>query len=306
MVEQSIEASTFNYHHLRLFWAVARNGNLTRAAAQLQLTPQTVSAQIRALEGNLAQALFRRANRRLILTEAGETVLDYANSIFELAEELRENLRGQAVGRMARLVIGVADVMPKVMAFRLIAPVLRLDRSLRIVCRESTAEKLLADLAVHKVDLVLADSPIPPGLRIRAYNHELGSCGATLLARRDLARRLRPGFPKSLDGGPLLLPGSDSRLRQDLEAWCERCGIRPRIAGEFDDSALLKVFGQAGIGAFAVPTVVADEIAAQFKVEPIGAADGVVVRFYAISAERYVRHPAVAAIRAGARDVLPV
>jgi LysR family transcriptional activator of nhaA len=207
---------------------------------------------------------------------------------------------------MARLVIGVADVMPKVMAFRLIAPVLRLDRSLRIVCRESTAENLLADLAVHKIDVVLADSPIPPGLRIRAYNHELGSCGATLLARRDLARRLRPGFPQSLDGGPLLLPGSDSRLRQELEAWCERCGIRPRIPGELDDSALLKVFGQAGIGAFAVPTVVADEIAAQFEVEPIGPAEGVVVRFYAISTERHVRHPAVAAIRAGARDVLPV
>jgi LysR family transcriptional activator of nhaA len=306
MVERSIAASTFNYHHLRLFWAVAREGNLTRAAAQLQLTPQTVSAQIRALEGNLAQALFRRANRRLTLTEAGEVVLDYANSIFELGEDLRQKLRGQAAGRMARLVIGVADVMPKVMAFRLIAPVLRLDRSLRIVCRESTAENLLADLAVHKIDVVLADSPIPPGLRIRAYNHELGSCGATLLARRDLARRLRPGFPQSLDGGPLLLPGSDSRLRQELEAWCERCGIRPRIPGELDDSALLKVFGQAGIGAFAVPTVVADEIAAQFEVEPIGPAEGVVVRFYAISTERHVRHPAVAAIRAGARDVLPV
>jgi LysR family transcriptional activator of nhaA len=305
MVERSIAASTFNYHHLRLFWAVAREGNLTRAAAQLQLTPQTVSAQIRALEGNLAQALFRRANRRLTLTEAGEVVLDYANSIFELGEDLRQKLRGQAAGRMARLVIGVADVMPKVMAFRLIAPVLRLDRSLRIVCRESTAENLLADLAVHKIDVVLADSPIPPGLRIRAYNHELGSCGATLLARRDLARRLRPGFPRSLDGASLLLPGTESRLRQELEAWCERCGIRPRIAGEFDDSALLKVFGQAGIGAFAVPSVVADDVAAQFGVEPIGAADGVVLRFYAISAERQVRHPAMAAIRAGARDVLP-
>ena len=305
MLERSIEASSINYHHLRLFWAVARIGNLTRAAAQLQLTPQTLSAQIRALEASLAQTLFRRANRRLTLTEAGETVLEYANSIFELAADLREKLGGQAAGRAARLVLGVADVMPKVMAYRLIAPVLQLDRSLRIDCRESTAAQLLADLAVHKLDFVLADSPIPPGLRIRAFNHELGSCGATLLARRDLARRLRPGCPRSLDGASLLLPGTESRLRQELEAWCERCGIRPRIAGEFDDSALLKVFGQAGIGAFAVPSVVADDVAAQFGVEPIGAADGVVLRFYAISAERHVRHPAMAAIRAGARDVLP-
>jgi LysR family transcriptional activator of nhaA len=248
--------------------------------------------------------LFRRANRRLVLTEAGQVVLDYADEIFALGRELRETLRGQPAGRPMRLVVGVADVMPKLVAYRLIEPALRLGQPVRIVCRESTPEKLLAELGVHTVDVILGDSPIPAGLSIRAYNHDLGSCGATIMARSDLAQRLRPGFPGSLDGAPMLLPSSGSVLRQQLEAWFERCRIRPSIAGEFDDSALLKVFGQAGIGVFAVPTIVEAEIGAQFGVEPVGPAEGVGERFYAISVERRVRHPAVAAICDAARGVL--
>jgi len=293
-----------NFHHLKLFWAVAREGNLTRASKNLHLTPQTVSMQIRDFEATLGEKLFRRSGRSLVLTELGRVALQYADEIFALGQELTETLRGQPTGRPLRLVVGVADVLPKLVVRRLLEPALQLGEPVRIVCREGPPEKLLADLAVHGLDVVLSDAPIPPAVSVRAYNHQLGTCGATFMARPDQAIGLRVGFPDSLDGAPILLPSEDAVLRRDLDEWFDTRGVRPIIAGEFDDSALLKVFGQAGCGFFAVPTVIAEEVARQYGVEDIGTAEGVVERFYAISVERRVRHPAVAAICTAARSEL--
>ncbi|MBW1761376.1 MAG: transcriptional activator NhaR [Deltaproteobacteria bacterium] len=295
---------SFNYHHLRLFWAVAHEGNLTRASKKLHLAPQTVSTQIRDFEKALGENLFRRSGRRLLLTDVGHVALRYADEIFSLGQELREALRGQPSGRPLRLVVGVADVLPKLVAHRLIEPALLLEEPVRIVCREGTPEKLLADLAVHGLDVVLSDAPIPPGMNVRAYNHELGRCGVTFMAQSDLASRLRKGFPTSLEGAPVLLPSEDTVVRRELDQWFDERGVRPVIAGEFEDSALLKVFGQAGTGFFAVPTVIEDEVVRQYEVEPIGATTDVSERFYAISVERRVRHPAVMAICEAARSEL--
>ena len=293
-----------NYHHLRLFRAVAHEGNLTRASGKLYLTPQTVSTQIRDLEAAIGEKLFRRSGRGLLLTDAGHVALRYADEIFSVGQEFLETLRGQPSGRPLRLVVGVADMLPKLVAHRLIEPALHLDEPVRIFCREGTPEKLLADLAVHDIDVVLSDSPIPHGLSVRAYNHELGRCGIAFMARAELASRLREGFPRSLDGAPVLLPGVHAVLRRELDSWFHATAVRPVIVGEFEDSALLKVFGQAGAGFFSVPTVMEDEVARQYEVESIGSTDDVVEHFYAISVERHVRHPAVVAICEAARSEL--
>lgn len=293
-----------NYHHLKLFWAVAREGNLTRASAKLHLTPQTVSGQIRTLESTLDEKLFQRAGRRLVLTDVGRVVLRYADDIFSTGQELLETLRGQPTGRPLRLAVGVADVVPKLVAYRLMEPALRLEEPVRVICREGAPETLLAALAIHGVDVVLSDAPIPSAASVRAYNHELGSCGVTFMARADLASGLTERFPDSLDGAPVLLPSEGAVLRRQLDGWFSRCGVRPVATGVFDDSALLKVFGQAGAGVFAVPTVIEDEVIRQYQVVPIGATKAVRERFYAISAERRVRHPAVVAICEAARSEL--
>ncbi len=293
-----------NYHHLRLFWAVAREGNLTRASAELCLTPQTVSGQIRSFEEAIGEKLFRRSGRRLVLTDVGQMTLNHADEIFSIGHELMETLRGQPTGRPLRLVVGVADVVPKLVAHRLIEPALHLDEPTRVVCCEGSPEKLLADLAVHRLDVVLSDGPIPPTVRVKAYNHQLGRCGVTFMARPDLAGRLREGFPRSLDGARVLLPSPDAVLRRELDGWFTRRGVRPVVVGEFDDSALLKVFGQAGAGFFTVPSVIADEVGRQYQVQSIGTTEDVVERFYAISVERRIRNPAVAAICEAARSEL--
>ena len=293
-----------NYHHLRLFWAVAREGNLTRASGKLHLTPQTVSTQIRDFETALGEKLFRRSGRRMLLTDVGHFTLRYADEIFSVGQEFMETLRGQPTGRPLMLVVGVTDVLPKLVARRLIEPALHLDDAVRIVCREGTTEKLLADLAIYGLDVVLSDGPIPPGVRVQAYNHRLGKCGVTFMARADLASSLREGFPGSLDGAPVLLPGEDAILRRELDGWFNARGVRPVIVGEFEDSALLKVFGQAGAGFFTVPSVIEDEVRQAYEVEPVGSTDEISESFYAISVERRVRHPAVAAICDAARSEL--
>jgi len=293
-----------NYHHLRLFWAVAREGNLTRASWSLDRTPQTVSVQIHELEEAIGEKLFRRSGRNLVLTDAGHVAFRYASEIFAIGQELLETLRGQPTGQPLRLVVGVVEVVPKMVAHHLIEPALQMEEAVRIVCREGATEKLLADLSVHGLDLVLSDSPIPPGLSVRAYNHLLGACGVSFMASAAIARSLRKRFPRSLDGVPALLPSVHTGLRRDLDVWFDRLDIHPIVAGEFDDSALLKVFGQAGVGFFAVPTVIADEVARQYRVERIGSTEEVVESFYAISVERRVRNPAVAAICEAARSEL--
>ncbi len=293
-----------NYHHLRLFWAVAHEGNLTRASWNLHLTPQTVSTQIHNLEDSIGEKLFQRSGRNLVLTDAGRVALRYADDIFTTGQELVETLRGQPSGRPLRLVIGIAEVLPKLVAHHLIEPALQMDEPVRIICREGTSEKLLADLAVHAVDMVLSDSPIPPAVSVRAYNHLLGKCGVAFMARAPLATKLRKGFPKSLDAAPALLPSESAVLRRDLDGWFDGLGIQPAVAGEFDDSALLKVFGQAGAGFFAIPSVIAAEVGRQYQVERIGTTEEVTEQFYAISVERRVSNPAVAAICDAARSEL--
>lgn len=293
-----------NYHHLLYFWAVARDGGLRPASERLLLSPQTLSGQIRELERSLGERLFERTGRKLVLTETGRVAYRYADEIFALGGELTNAVRGRPTGRPPRLVVGVAEWLPKLVVHRLIEPALRLPEGVRLVCREEVTDRLLADLALHEVDVVLADAPAPTSGGFRAFSHVLGECGITFHAAPALAARLRRGFPGSLDGAPVLLPAEGSVQRRSLDAWFDARGLRPRIVGEFQDTALLKVFGQEGHGAFAVPSVVDREARERFGVRPIGTADGVRERYYAVSLQRRVRNPAVAAICDQARSAL--
>lgn len=293
-----------NYKHLHYFWMVAREGSIARACERLHLTPQTVSGQLSLLEDNMGEALFARAGRNLELTETGRLVLSYADEIFSLGGELEEVVRNMPAGRPLVFKVGVADVVPKSIAYRLLAPSLELPESVRIICRESTIETLLADLAVHRVDLVISDGPIPAGVNVRGFNHKLGECGISFFAVKEQARKLKKNFPSSLHGAPMLLPGDTTVVYGQLLQWFDELGIRPRIVGEFDDSALMKVFGQAGAGVFIAPTPIADEVKKQYGVDTIGETETVIKQFYAISVERKISHPAVAAITETAREWL--
>jgi LysR family transcriptional activator of nhaA len=293
-----------NYHHLLYFWLVAREGGLGPASNQLRLAQSTVSAQVRALEEALGEKLFTRSGRRLVMTERGNVVYRYAEEIFSLGRELQDTLRGRPVGRPIRLTVGLADVVPKRVAHRLLEPALHLAQPIHLVCREDKPERLLAELALHEVDVVIADAPAPPTVRVKVFNHPLGECGIVFFAAPGLAAERRRRFPRSLDGAPLLLPTENTSLRRSLDQWFDSQGIRPMIAAEFDDSALLKVFGQAGAGIFPVPSVIADEVRRTYRVRAVGAVDEVRERYFAISAERRLKHPAVVAISEEARERL--
>jgi LysR family transcriptional regulator, transcriptional activator of nhaA len=293
-----------NYHHLLYFWTVAREGTVARAAKKLRLAQPTISGQIHTLEGALGERLFERAGRGLRLTEMGQVVLGYADEIFALGRELAENVKGQPTGRPLQLAVGVADGMPKLVAYRLIEPALALPQPVRLMVHEQSTERLLAALALHELDVVLTDRVAPPGLNVRAFNHLLGDCGVTLFASREIALRCRRRFPRSLDGVPFLLPSETSTLRRVLEQWFEKQKIRPRIVGEFADSALIKVFGQAGKGVFAAPSIIESSVRRQYGVMIVGRLDGARERFYAVSAERRLKHPAVIAITESARREL--
>ena len=293
-----------NYHHLLYFWMVAREGTVARAAGQLRLAQPTLSGQIRALEGALREKLFERAGRGLRLTEIGKVVFGYADEIFALGRELTESVKGQPSGRPLRLAVGVADGLPKLVAYRLIEPALALGQSVRLTVRVQSTERLLASLALHDLDVVLTDRLAPPAVSVRAFNHLLGDCGVTLFATPKQAAKYRRRFPSALDGVPFLVPGEASTLRRALEQWFERQRIRPRIIGEFDDSTLVEVFGQAGRGVFATPSIVEASVQAQYGVAIVGRLDGVRERFFAVSAERRLEHPAVVAITENARREL--
>jgi len=292
-----------NYHHLLYFWTVATEGSVTAAAKRLNLTQPGVSTQIRLLEESLGHPLFRKRGRGLVLTNTGRIVFDYADEIFSLGREMLDVLGGERNPDAPRFRVGVADVLPKLVAYRLLDAVFRMEPRPIIEAREETVEKLVAAMALHEIDLVLSDAPIRPDLRIRGFSHLIGESGVSLFASRELARKLKRRLPASLDGAPFLLPSHGTALRADLDRWLERHDIQPRIAGEFDDSALLKVFGQAGEGVFAAPSAIAEEIARQYRVAPLIALDGVRERYYAISLERRIRHPAVVAITESARGV---
>ena len=298
------DVKRLNYHHLLYFWTVAREGGIAQASRQLLLAQPTITGQIRALESALGEKLFSRSGRKLVLTEAGRMVYRYANEIFSLGRELTDVLEGRPVGRPVRLVVGVSDLLPKLVAYRLLEPALKLPEPVQIVCYEDRPERLLAELSTFGLDLVLTDAPVGPSVRIRAFNHLLGSCGVSFFGAAALAARYRRNFPASLDGAPFLLPLETATLRRSLEQWFESQRIRPRVVGEFQDTALLKAFGQAGVGIFAAPTITEKELRRQYRVSVLGRTDAVLERFYAISVERKVKHPAVVAISDAARNRL--
>ncbi len=293
-----------NYNHLYYFWMVAREGSIARASELLYLTPQTISGQLRSLEEAVNAKLFTRAGRRLVLTEVGRMVYQYADQIYRLGSELADVLKGRTPEGPLLFTVGIADVVPKLVSYRVLEPALRLGKAVRIICREGKLTNLMADLAVHKVDMVLADSPVTPIFNIRAFNHLLGESGLSFFAARASTVDGRTQFPRCLDGAPMLLPADNTMLRRALEQWFDDEGISPIIAAEFEDSALAKAFGQAGAGVFVAPTAIEREVKRQYDVKVIGRTDKVRERFYAISAERRIKHPAVVAISHAARESL--
>lgn len=297
-------APFLNYHHLRYFWAVAREGSVTAAARLLNAAQPTVSAQVNELEAALGERLLERRGRGLALTEMGRVAFRYADEIVSLGRELLDTVAGRSGARTARLIVGVADAVPKIVAYRVLAPTRRLPEPVAVVCVEGKAEHLVAALATHDLDLVLADVPVPPGVRVKAFSHLLGETAVTFFGTAAHVRALRRGFPRSLDGAPLLLPTTGTALRHALDQWFAAVGVSPDVAGEFDDPALLKTFGEAGVGAFAGPSAIEREIRRRYGVGVIGRADAVKERFYAISVERRIRHPAVTAIVEAARERL--
>ena len=291
-----------NYHHLLYFWVVAKEGSIVRASEQLRLAHPTISGQIHRLEENLGEKLFARRGRHLVLTEVGRVAFRYADEIFSLGREFIDTLKGRASGKPLRLIVGVADVLPPSLVRRFLDPAFRLDHAVQIVCRaDKSVEDFIAELALHRVDVVIADGPAGPGIPIRAFNHLLGECGTTFFAAARLAASTRRKFPRSLDGTPFLLPGAPSAVRRALEQWFNAQDIHPRVVGEFDDSALAKDFGREGMGVFAAPTVIEAEVREQYRVRVVGRSEAVRQQFYAISVERKIRHPAVAAVCEAAR-----
>lgn len=294
-----------NYHHLYYFWTVVTEGTITRACEKLRLAQSTISRQLGQLEQSLGEKLFIKAGRTLQLTEQGQVVFEYAEEIFPIGRELMEVLSGRPRGRPARFLVGISDAIPKLIAFRLLEPALRMEIPIRLVCHEDKPDGLLLKLASHTLDMVLTDAPLSSATySTKVFNHQLGSCGVSIFAAPRSHRRLRRDFPKSLDGERFLLPLPGSTLRRSLEEWFDRHGIRPVIVGEFQDSALLKVFAQAGGGIFVGPSAIEKEIRKQYGVAVVGRTDEIIERFYAVSQERKVRHPAVLAVSEAAREKL--
>lgn len=293
-----------NYSHLHYFWAVASEGSIVKAAEILHITPQTISGQLKLLEETIGQPLFNRVGRRLVLTETGHTVYNYADEIFTIGAELANVVRGSTSSGPLVFNVGVVNSMPKLVAERVVAPAFEIEDRLRIRCREADLDTLLGDLAMHRLDLVLSDQPMPAGLGLRAYNHRLGESTMSFFVRKRDARRYRSRFPESLNDAPMLLPSANSPLRRQLDEWFEIKAVVPDVVGEFDDSALMKAFGEAGVGIFAAPTAIEKEICSMYHTSVIGRSETIREQFYAISPERKLKHPAVIKITNAARDTL--
>lgn len=292
-----------NYHHLLYFYLVAREGTIAKAGKILRLSQPTISGQIRALEDSLGEPLFSREGRSLQLTDMGRLVYRYADEIFSLGRELQDTVKGRPTGQPLRLHVGVSDAIPKLIAYRLIEPAMR-GGTVQVVCTEDKTERLLAELSMQGLDLVLTDAPLGTTNKVRAYNHPLGECGVTFFAREDLRLQLAPDFPANLDRAPMLLPTRNTVLRATLERWFEEIRIRPRVVGEFEDSALMKVFGERGEGVFPGPSAIEKEIRAHYAVSVVGRSDEVREKFFAISVEKRIKHPAVLQITENARNRL--
>ena len=293
-----------NYHHLLYFWSVVRTGSVAAASAELRLAPPTISVQIRRLEEQLGEKLLRRSGRRVIPTEMGQAVFRYADEIFSLGRELVDMVRGRPSGRPMHLIVGVVDVLPKSIAHWLIEPALRLGEKVRLVCREADPEQLLAQLSMQSLDVVLADAPIAHSVKVRAYNHLLGETGVSFLGSEALAKSFRRRFPKSLHDAPLLIQATNTAIRRSIDQWLDSLDIRPDLVGEFEDSELLWEFGGAGHGIFPVPTVLEKHVTRVHGVKLVGRTDVARGRYYAISVERRLKHPAVVAICETARQEL--
>ncbi len=296
--------AAINFKHLRYFWAVAKEGGVTQASKFLNLTPQTISGQLKILEQDLGVKLFKKSGRNLVLSQAGQKALSYAEKIFQLEAELETALLGPCDNAGTVFRVGVVDVIPKLIVYQMIEPVLRSDEPLRLICQEGDLNSLLADLAIHKLDLVLTDCPIPPSLRLDLFSHPLGECGMVFFGAKELADRYRKGFPGSLSGAPVLMQSKESSLHSDLRRWFQGHNIFPSIKAEIEDSALLKVFGEKGLGVFNAPAVIERQIAQQYDVEVIGRADDLRARFFAITTERDLQHPGVATITTQFRTLL--
>lgn len=290
-----------NYHHLLYFWVVAHEGSIAAATRKLNLTQPTISAQLRLLEDSLGEKLFEKSGRSLVLTESGRIALRYADEIFALGRELRDTLRDRPTERLVRVQVGIADVVPKLVAYRILRPAFQTSGDVEMVCREASSETLLTLLGQHEVDIVLTDAPAS-STPLRAYNHLLGESGTTFFAAPSLAASLkRRAFPRSLHGAPLLLPGAATQIRRALELWLDSTGIVPKRVGEFDDLALMTAFGRGGTGIFPAPTAIEQEIQAEYNVRIVGRVPEVKERFYAVSAERKIKNPIVGAITSAAR-----
>lgn len=295
-----------NYHHLLYFWTVAKHGSVSKACEVLHLAQPTISGQIRALEQALGEKLFVKYGRQLVLTEGGRIVFSYAEEIFSLGKELTSAiaLKGSDASRPIKLMVGVADSIPKLLTSRLLESALHVPQRVQLVCSQEKLERLLAELSIHNLDLVLADTPVPPTVKVQAYNHVMGESTVSLFAHATLARRYSNNIPASLDGAPFLLPTKNAALRRSMDDWFHSQGIRPVVRGEFDDSATLKSFGQAGHGIFPSVTVMEQEIRRQYRVDVLVRIPSLKQRFYAITVERKLKHPAVVALFDAARKKL--
>lgn len=288
---------SLNFRHLQYFWAVAREGSLTRAARRLGVTAQTISGQIRLLEAHLGKALFAPQGRGLVLTQAGRVALGFADQIFQLGEQLEEAVGDCDAQRSLRFTVGISDGLPKLLAYGLLDAALSGLPALRLVCQEGEFDDLLADLMLHRLDVVLTDRPVAPGRGLGVYSHALGEDHLAFFATPDLAARYRPGFPASLHQAPLLLPTRDSAVRERLDTWFEAGNVRPDVVGEFEDSALLQTFGRTGRGLFPAPAGLQGVVAAQLGAELVGELPELTEQYFAISHERRISHPAVEALR---------
>lgn len=293
--------SSLNYKHLRYFWMVAKTGSIVRASEQLYCSAQSISGQLGELENSLGVQLLKKAGRGLELTEMGRKIFSYADEIFSLGTELLEVAHQQPVKKSTPFRIGITDSVAKSVAYKVIEPVLHLDEPLRLICREGKLASLLSEMSVNQLDLVIADRPMPANLNVRAHNLLLGQSKLAIFAAKSLIdayikANQAASFPYNLHGAPFLLPGEDFTYQKKLIAWFETQKIYPNIVGEFDDSALLKSFGQAGAGFFAAPQAISAYICAQYAVAEIGHIDAVTEQIYAITTERRLTHPAVKAV----------
>ena len=294
-----------NYHHLRYFWVVAKEGSLALAAERLRVSQPSISGQIRELEGALGQRLFKKAGRKNVLTDAGQMVYRYAGEIFSLGSELTNALSERPSESALRLHVGLTDSFPKLVANELLKPVFDLGRAVQLICREGKPEDLIAQLAAHRLDIVLSDEPPSSRVNIRVFDHPLGESGCVFCASAKLAKRLASGFPASLEGAPALLPSENSPLRRAVESWFRAQGVKPTVVAEFEDPALMKVMAAEGRGVVVLPAASASIAMKRYGLHTIGRAEDCRVGFHALTAERRIEHPAVSAITRNLRWMEP-